>query len=59
MGGGEGEAIPVTDHEGPEVCETSRVPHLLDNRLTDGSESVSLMYRPPFTPRKNPGTHFC
>jgi hypothetical protein len=31
----------------------------LDNRLTDCGEVVSLMRRPPFTPRKIPGTHFC
>jgi hypothetical protein len=31
----------------------------LDNRLTDGDEVVSLTRRPPFTPRKIPGTHFC
>jgi hypothetical protein len=31
----------------------------LDNRLTDGGEVVSLTHRPPFTPRKMPGTHFC
>jgi hypothetical protein len=29
----------------------------LDIRLTDGGE-VSLMLRPPFTPRKTPGTDF-
>jgi hypothetical protein len=33
--------------------------HLLDNRLTDGGETVSLTRRPPFTPRKVLGTHFC
>jgi hypothetical protein len=47
-------AIPVTGR-----CETSRLPHFLDSRLTDGGEVVSLMRRPPFTPRKIPGTHFC
>jgi hypothetical protein len=52
-------AIPVTGQEGPEACETSRLPHVLDNRLTDGCEVVSLMRRPPFTPRKIPGIHFC
>jgi hypothetical protein len=31
----------------------------LNNRLTDGGEVVSLTHRPPFTPRKIPGTHFC
>jgi hypothetical protein len=34
-------------------------PHFLDNRLTDGVKVVSLIHRPPFTPRKIPGTHFC
>jgi hypothetical protein len=28
-------------------------------RLTDREEVVSLTRRLPFTPRKNPGTHFC
>jgi hypothetical protein len=37
-----GKAIPVRG------CETSRFPHFLDNRLTDGGE-VSLTRRPPFT----------
>jgi hypothetical protein len=32
---------------------------LLDNRLKDGGEVVSLMRRPPFNPRKIPGAHFC
>jgi hypothetical protein len=40
-------------------CETSRLPHFLDNRLTDGGEVVSLTRRPPFTLRKIPGTDFC
>jgi hypothetical protein len=40
-------------------CETSRLPHFLDNRLTDGVEVVRLTRRPPFTPRKISGTHFC
>jgi hypothetical protein len=34
----------------------SRLPHFLDNQLTDGSEVFSLMRQPPFTPRKIPGT---
>jgi hypothetical protein len=49
-------AIPVTGREGPSGCETSRVPHFLDSRLT---EIVSPTHRPPFPPRKIPGTHFC
>jgi hypothetical protein len=36
-------ATPVTG------CETSRLPHFLDNRLTDGGEIVSLMSWLPFT----------
>jgi hypothetical protein len=43
--------IPVTGRRGPLGCETSRLPHFLDNRLTDGGEVVSLMCRPPFTPQ--------
>jgi hypothetical protein len=39
--------------------DQARLPHFLDNRLTDGGEVVSLTRRPPFIPRKIPGTHFC
>jgi hypothetical protein len=42
-------AIPITGREGPLGCEMSRLPHFLDNRLTDDGEVVSLMRRPPFT----------
>jgi hypothetical protein len=45
-----GKAIPVTGRGGPQGCETSRLPHFLDNRLTDGGEIVSLTRRPLFTP---------
>jgi hypothetical protein len=54
-----GKAISVTGREGPLGCETSRLPQFLDNRLTEGGKVVSLTCRPPFTPRKIPGTHFC
>jgi hypothetical protein len=47
---GKGKAIPVTGRGGPYGSETSRLPHFLDNRLTDNSETVSLTSRPPFTP---------
>jgi hypothetical protein len=33
-----GKAIPVTGSGGPYGCERSRLPHFLDNRLTDGGE---------------------
>jgi hypothetical protein len=55
---GIGKAIPVTGRGGP-GCETSRFPHFLDNRITDGGEVVSPTSQPPFAPRKIPGTHFC
>jgi hypothetical protein len=45
-----GKVIPVTGHGGPQVCETSRIPHFLDSRLTDGAKVVSLTRRLPLTP---------
>jgi hypothetical protein len=51
-------AIPVRACGGLYGCDTSRLPHFLDNRLTDGGEVVSLMRRPPLTPKKIPGTDF-
>jgi hypothetical protein len=32
---------------------------IVSNRLTDGSEAVSVMRWPLFTTRKIPSTHFC
>jgi hypothetical protein len=52
-------AIPVIGHGSPYVYEILRLPHFLDNRLTDGVKGVSLTRRPPFTPRNIVGTHFC
>jgi hypothetical protein len=54
-----GKAIPVTGCGVPQGCEMSRLPHFLDNRLTDGGKVVSLTRRPPFTSRKIPRTYFC
>jgi hypothetical protein len=51
-----GKAIPLTGREGPEGCETSRLPHFIVNRLTDGGEVVSPTCQLPFTPRKISGT---
>jgi hypothetical protein len=48
-----GKAIPVTCRGGPLVCETSRLSHFLDSRLTDDGEVVSLMRRPSFIPKEN------
>jgi hypothetical protein len=52
--GKKGKAIPVTGRGGAEGCETSRLPHFLDDLLTYGGEVVSLMRRPPFTPQEDP-----
>jgi hypothetical protein len=38
----------------PYVCETSKFPHFLDNRLTDGGH-VILTRRPHFTPQEETG----
>jgi hypothetical protein len=43
-----GENIPATGRGGPLGCETSRIPHFLENRLTDSGEVVGLTLRPPF-----------
>jgi hypothetical protein len=48
-----GEAIPITGRGGPEGCETSKLSHFLDSRLTGGGEIVSLTRGPPFTPQKD------
>jgi hypothetical protein len=54
----EGKAIPVTGWEAHRVARRQGSHISLHNWLTDGSEVVSLTHRPPFTPRKIPGTHF-
>jgi hypothetical protein len=45
-------AVLVKDLGSPQGCESSRHPHVLDNRLTDGGEAVSLTRRPPKTPQE-------
>jgi hypothetical protein len=42
---GNSKVILVTGHEGPQGCETSRLPHFLNNQLTDGCEVFSLTRR--------------
>jgi hypothetical protein len=54
-----GKAILVTGRGGPLGCETSRLPHYVGSRLTDGGQFVILTLRLAFTLRKMPGTHFC
>jgi hypothetical protein len=43
-------AVPVTGLGGLQGCEMLRIPHCLDNRLTDGGKVVSPTHRPSFTP---------
>jgi hypothetical protein len=43
-------AFAVTGRGGPERSETLRLPHFLDEWLSDGNEVVSLKRRPLFTP---------
>jgi hypothetical protein len=49
-----GKTIPVTVRGGPYGCETSRFPHLLDSKLINGGEIVSVTRRPLFTSIKIP-----
>jgi hypothetical protein len=53
-----GKAIPVTGLGGPRACETSRLPHFLDNPLADGREFARLKSRLPFTHKQIPATDF-
>jgi hypothetical protein len=57
------EAILVRVRGGLKGCEMLRIPHYLDNRLTDGCKFFSPMHRPSSTPQKRyfsaSGTHFC
>jgi hypothetical protein len=51
--GKKGKDIPVAGLEGPQDCETSRLPHFLNNRLTDGGKIVSLTRWLLFTPQED------
>jgi hypothetical protein len=49
----EGKSLPVIGRGGSQGCEKSRLPHFLDNRLTDGGEVVSpTRAGRPFPPGK-------
>jgi hypothetical protein len=57
-------AIPVTGRGRLQGCEMLRIPHCLENWLTDGGKVVSPTHRPQLTPQKHyyfsvSGTHFC
>jgi hypothetical protein len=52
-------AIPATGRGGPLGCGTSRLLHILDNRLTDNGEVVSLTCRSTFAPEMISGAYFC
>jgi hypothetical protein len=45
--------ISVTDLGGPYGCETSRLPHFLDNRFINGGKVVSITRQQLFTPQEN------
>jgi hypothetical protein len=42
--GKKSKAVPVTGPGGPYGCETSRLPHFLDNLLTDGGGVCFLIH---------------
>jgi hypothetical protein len=57
---GKRKAIPVTGYQGLKGCETSRIPHFLDNWLTGHGGVVILTCQPGlYPPSKIPVTHFC
>jgi hypothetical protein len=43
-------ALSVRGRGSPEGCETSMLRYILENRLIDGGEVVSLTHQPHFTP---------
>jgi hypothetical protein len=47
------EAVTLTSRGGLQGCEMLRIPHCLDNQLTDGGEIVSLTRWPPSIPQKH------
>ena len=57
-GKAKGKSVPLQAWSGP---EGSRKLRFLDFVTTaqDGGEVVSLTHRPPLSPGKAPGTHFC
>jgi hypothetical protein len=45
-------AIRITERGGPYGCETQRIPHFLDNRMTEGGEVINPMSWPRFSLRR-------
>jgi hypothetical protein len=45
--------IPITGRGSLQGCEMLRIPHCLDNRLTDGGKVVGLTHRPRSAPQKH------
>ena len=53
-----GKAVPLQAWSGPEGSRKLRFPDYMTT-AQDGGKVVSLTHRPPLTPGKAPGTHFC
>jgi hypothetical protein len=50
----------LTDREGPQDCEASRLPHFPDSQLTDDGEGFSVTHRPAaLCPQKVSDTQLC
>jgi hypothetical protein len=58
MGNKVSKGIHATGRGGPEGCEMLRVPHFLDNQLTNGGKVVSLTRRLPFTSQADSWSSF-
>jgi hypothetical protein len=58
-----GKSFPVTGLEGLQSCNTLRIPHCIEIRLTDGGKVFSSTHRQRSTPQKHYfsvfNTHFC
>jgi len=51
-------AVPLQAWSGPEGSRKSRFPDFMTTAQNSG-KVVSLTHRPPLSPGKTPGTHFC
>jgi len=55
----EGNAIPVQDWAGPKCSRSLNFPEFLDSRQTKVAKLSTLATRRLYTPKDNPGIHFC